>query len=197
MIAGGVLRFLEEAQVKQFFSMLADNFPGGEIVFNAMSRSDGGFGTWSDRFPPEQQDAMRATLVEALKDWWEKALKDWWEKAPQDQKGKLNDMIAMLKTPTKPKGKEWTDIEAWWNQLSDTEKEGAVRNLMTSSFRGGASMWMKGDVNGSTKWDSRITVIDQFPMFKNIPRDSLSTDMRKLMDHSDESRGSSIFHLRV
>ena len=43
MIAGGVLQFFEEAQVKQFFSMLADNFPDGEIVFDAMSRSDGGF----------------------------------------------------------------------------------------------------------------------------------------------------------
>ena len=62
MIAGGVLRFLEEAQVKQFFSMLADNFPRGEIVFNAMSRSDGGFRTWIDRFPPEQRGAVRASM---------------------------------------------------------------------------------------------------------------------------------------
>ena len=43
MIAGGVLGWFEEAQVKQFFSMLADNFPDGEIVFDAMSRLDGGF----------------------------------------------------------------------------------------------------------------------------------------------------------
>ena len=70
MIAGGVLHFLEEAQVKQFFSMLADNFPDGEIVFNAMSRSDGGFRAWIDMFPPEQRDAMRAAMAEALKDWW-------------------------------------------------------------------------------------------------------------------------------
>jgi len=188
MIAGGVLHFLEEAQVKQFFSMLADNFPDGEIVFNAMSRLDGGFREWIDMFPPEQRDAMRAALVDALKDWW--------EKAPQDQKDKVTDMIATLKTPTKPKGKEWSDLEAWWNQLSDTEKEEAVRDLMTS-FRGGVGMWTIGDANEFTKWDSRITVLDQFPMFKNIPRDSLSTEMRRAMDYSDESGRASIFHLRV
>ena len=73
MIAGGVLHFFEEAQVKQFFSLLADNFPGGEIVFDALSRLDNDFGALIDMFPPEQRDAMRAALMEALKDWWEKA----------------------------------------------------------------------------------------------------------------------------
>ncbi len=62
MIAGEVLQFFEEAQVKQFFSMLADNFPDGEIVFTAMSRSDEGFREWMDMFPPEQRDAMRASM---------------------------------------------------------------------------------------------------------------------------------------
>ena len=61
MIAGGVLGWFEEAQVKQFFSMLADNFPDGEIVFDAMSRSNGGFRAWIDMFPPEQRDAMRGS----------------------------------------------------------------------------------------------------------------------------------------
>ena len=75
--------------------MLADNFPGGEIVFDALSKLDDGFGAWIDMFPPEQRDAVRAA--------WMEALKDWWEKAPQDQKDKLNDMIAALKIPTKPK----------------------------------------------------------------------------------------------
>jgi len=52
MIAGGVLHSLKESQVKQFLSMLADNFPDGEIVFDAMSRSDEGIRTWIDMFPP-------------------------------------------------------------------------------------------------------------------------------------------------
>ena len=188
MIAGGALGWFNESEVKQFFLMLADNFPDGEIVFDAMSRLDGGFRTWIDMFPPEQRSEMKAA--------WAEALKEWWEKASQDQKDKLNDMISTLKTLTKPRGKEWADLEAWWNQLSDTEKEEAVRDLMTA-FRGGVGMWALEDANEFTKWDSRITVLDQFPLFKNIPRDSLSADMRRVMDYSDESGISRIFHLRV
>ena len=141
-----------------------------------------------DVFPPEQRDAMRATMGEAMKDWW--------EKASQDQKDKVTDMIAMLEIPTKPKGNEWSDLEEWWNQLSDKEKEDVMRGLMTS-FRGGVGMWSIGDASEITKWDNRITVIDQFPMYRNIPRDSLSADMRRLMDYGDEREGASIFHLRV
>ncbi len=181
MIAGGVFHFFEEAQIQQFFSMLADNFPGSEIVFDV-------FGAWMSIFPPEQRDTMRTA--------WTEALKDWWEKAPQDQKDKMNDMIATLKIPIKPKGKEWTDIEAWWNQLSDKKKEEAILGFMTS-FCGGVSKWALKDANEFTKWDNRITVIDQFPMFKNIPRDSLSADVRRFMDYNDERKESSIVHLRV
>ena len=36
MIAGGIFMWFERPQVKQFFSMLADNFPGGEIVFDVL-----------------------------------------------------------------------------------------------------------------------------------------------------------------
>jgi O-methyltransferase involved in polyketide biosynthesis len=188
MISGGVLGWFNKSEVEQFFSMLADNFPDAEIVFDAISRLDGGFSTWMDMYPPEQRDAMRAA--------WAEALKEWWKKAPQDQKDKLNDMIATLKTSTKPNGKEWVDLTTWWNHLSDEEKEGAVRDLMTT-FRGGVGMWAVEDLNEFTKWDNRITVIDQFPLYRNIPRDSVSTEMRRAMDYSDESKRSSIFHLRV
>ena len=58
MVAGGAFGWFEEAKVKRFFSMLADNFPDGEIVFDAMSRSDGSFREWIDMFPPEQRDAI-------------------------------------------------------------------------------------------------------------------------------------------
>ena len=126
---------------------------------------------------------------------WVEALKDWWEKAPKDKKDKLNDVIAAFKTPTKPKGKEWSDLKSWWDQLSDKEQEWVVRDFMIA-FREGRR-WTLGDANEITKWDSRITVVDQFPMFKNIPRDSLSADTRRLMDYSDERGKSRIFHLRV
>jgi O-methyltransferase involved in polyketide biosynthesis len=188
MIAGGVLGWFNESEVRQFFLMLADNFPDGEIVFDAISRLDGGFRTWMDMFPPEQRETMRAA--------WMEALKDWWKRAPQDKKDELNDMIATLKTPTKPRGKEWFDFEVWWNRLSDTEKEGAVRDLMTA-FRGGVGPWALEDVDEFTKWDKRIAVLDQFPLYRNIPRDSVSSEMRRVMDYSDEYGGSNIIHLRV
>ena len=122
MAVGGVLVYYEESQVQQFFSLLADNFPGGEIVFDAPSRK------------------IRVTRLSA-------------------------------------------------------------------EFK-----WALRDANKITKWDKRISVLDQFPLFKNIPRDpswsrglfedvpkdfSWSVDIQRLMDFSDTCRISNIFHLRV
>ena len=188
IIAGGVLQFFGESQVKQFFSMLADNFHDGEIVFDAILGSDDDFGAWSDILPPEQRDVMRKALVDAIKEWW--------KKAPQGQKEKLNDVMATLELPTKPNGTAWSDFEAWWNQLSDKETLEVMRGFMRS-FRGGVDVWELEDAREITKWDGRVTVIDQFPMFKNIPRDSLDADMRRVMDYSDDNGSSCIVHLRV
>jgi hypothetical protein len=168
--------------------MLADNFPGSEIVFDAVSRSNNGVGAWIDMFPPEQRDAMRAA--------WMEALKDWWERAQQDQKDKLINLIATFRVPTKPKGKEWSDLEAWWSQLSDTEKEETLHNFIASS-RSSAGGWALEDATEIIKWDSRITVIDQFSLFRNIPRNSLSANIRRLMDYSDKTGRLNIFHLRL
>ena len=188
MIAGGVFRFFEGSQVKQFFSMLADNFDGGEIVFNIRSRSPDGFGAWMNILSPEQRDVMRTALLDVIKEWW--------IKAPQGQKEKLNDMIATLELPTKPKGKAWSDLEAWWNQLNEKETMEVIRGFRRS-FRGDVDAWEVKDAREITTWDDRITVIDQFPMFKNIPRDLFDADMRRFMDYSDERGRSSIIHLRV
>ena len=187
MIAGGVFRFFEGSQVKQFFSMLADNFDGGEIVFNIRSRSPDGFGAGMNILSPEQRDVMRTALLDAIKEWW--------INAPQGQKEKLNDMIATLELPTKPKGKAWSDLEAWWNQLNEKETMEVIRGFRRS-FRGDVDAWEVKDAREITTWDDRITVIDQFPMFKNIPRDLFDADMRRFMDYSDEG-GRNIIHLRV
>ena len=188
MVAGGVLPWFNEPDVEQFFLTLADNFPGSEIVFDAVSRLDNGVGAWIDMFPQEQRDAMRAA--------WMEALKDWWERAPQDQKDKLINLIATLRVPTKPKGKKWADLESWWDQLSAKEQDQALHDFIASS-RSSAGGWTLEDANEITKWDSRITVIDQFSLFRNIPRDSLSADIRRLMDYSDKTGRSNIFHLRL
>jgi len=152
MIAGGVLQYLEESEIRQFFSMLADNFPDGEIVFDAPSKplftlSGSNLGALFDMFPQGQRDAILAALVDAMKDWL--------EKAPQEQKDTVYDTITTL------------------------------------------IKWTLEDANEITKWDDRITVIDQFPLFRNISRDSVSADMRQFVDYSDKSRIFNIFHLRV
>jgi O-methyltransferase involved in polyketide biosynthesis len=141
MIAGGVFRFFEGSQVKQFFSMLADNFDGGEIVFNIRSRSPDGFGAGMNILSPEQRDVMRTALLDAIKEWW--------IKAPQGQKEKLNDMIATLELPTKPKGKAWSDLEAWWNQLNEKETMEVMRGFRRS-FRGDVDAWEVKDAREIT-----------------------------------------------
>jgi O-methyltransferase involved in polyketide biosynthesis len=191
IMAGGVLPFFEVLQVKQFFSMLADNFPDSEVIFDAPSKLDNNAMALIEQFPPEQRDAMKSALMDAIKDWW--------EKASQDQKDTL---IGALKTQTKPKGKEWSDLEAWWKQLSDKEKEDAWNDFRVSFDENFEQVswgsWTLEDANEIAKWDSRITVIDQFPLYRNISRHpSLSADIRQFMDHSDKSGGSNIIHLRV
>jgi O-methyltransferase involved in polyketide biosynthesis len=188
LIAEAVFQYFKESEMKQFFSMLADNFPDGEIVFT-MPQSEEGFRELMDMFPPEQRDAMRAALMEGVKEWW--------EKAPQDEKEKA---ITALKTPTKPKGTEWSDLQAWWEKLYDAENAEALRDLMStfshmSSERG--DIWAPKDGNEIAKWDSRITVVDQFSWSRNIPRDSLSAEIRRIMEYHDEKGKSNIIHLRV
>jgi O-methyltransferase involved in polyketide biosynthesis len=189
--AGGVLPFFEEAQVKQFFSLLADNFPGGEIIFDVPSKLDRNGRAWIEQFPPEQRHAMRAALMEAFKGWW--------EKAPLDRK---DELIVALKSPTKPKGKEWTDLTAWWVQLNEKEKEETWHDFRASSDRYFEQVfwgrWTLEDANEITKWDNRIAVIDRFPLYRNISRHpSLSAAIRQFMDYNDKSGGSNIIHLRV
>jgi O-methyltransferase involved in polyketide biosynthesis len=122
MVVGGVLYYFEESQVKEFFSLIADDFPGGEIVFDALSR----------------------------------------------------------KTPA---------------------------TGLSAPFK-----WVLRDANKITRWDKRVKVLDQFPLFKNISRDlswsrglfkeipqdfSSSVDIQTWMDFNDRCRISNIFHLRV
>ena len=116
IISGGVLVFFEEMQVKQFFLLLADNFPSGEIVFGAGS--------------------------------------------------KLGSLIAN-------------------------------RFFASATMRAPFKWWLK-DANEMTTWDRRIKVIDQFPCFKNIPRDprwGLRTTI--WMDFVDIHKMYNIFHVHV
>jgi len=158
-------------------------------VFDVPSKIGTDIGAWTGIYPSEQRDPIRAAWMEA----WAEVLKDWWEKAPRDQKDKA---ITALKIPTKPQGAGWSDVEAWWNQLSDKEKESVMLDYIKSSGRG-VMKWALEDANEITKWDDHITVIDQLPFYRDIPRDSLSADMQRFMDYFDKSALCNIFHLRV
>lgn len=65
-----------------------------------------------------------------------------------------------------------------------------------TAFRGGVGTWVPKDVNEITRWDSRISVIDQFQLYRNIPRDSVSVGIRRFMDYNDEKGESRIIRLR-
>ncbi|AKB37490.1 Tetracenomycin polyketide synthesis O-methyltransferase TcmP [Methanosarcina siciliae C2J] len=191
MIAGGLFRYFGETEVRQFFSLLADRFPGCEIVFEAESESsidvDGSCGAygvgWNDD-EPEKRDAMQAEYIKAFENAWKMFF-------PQAQK---DMMIGALTTSTRPQSAEWDDFETWWDQLSAQEKGEA----MSDFFFGFTCKCPLEDASEMVAWDDRITVVDQFPLFRGIPRDpSLSLSVRQFMDYTDEKGRIKIFHMRL
>ena len=64
MICGGVLDWFEDSQVKRFLSVLADNFPGAEVVLNAQSR----LGRFVANFGLRRTGAKKMVTRWALKD---------------------------------------------------------------------------------------------------------------------------------
>jgi hypothetical protein len=111
-------------------------------------------------------------------------------------KGSEGQSDSRSQNPDKPKGKEWSDLEDWWNHLSDEENGEAMRELM-SSFSpipgDEVGRWAPKDANEITTWDNCITVVDHSPLSKNIPQDLLSADMRKLMENFDKKRRMEYF----
>jgi hypothetical protein len=58
-------------------------------------------------------------------------------------------------------------------------------------------MGMK-DARTITKWDNRIKILDQFPLFKDIPRDpGWGRSVTRWMNLSDKNRMMNVVHLRV
>lgn len=100
IIACGLLRYFDEAKVRQLFLLLADNFPGCEIVFDIESKSSsdadgGGYGAgWSDS-KPEKREAMLAERF--------KSFKSAWKVIPQNLKDKV---LGTLTATAKPSGTE-------------------------------------------------------------------------------------------
>ena len=58
--------------------------------------------------------------------------------------------------------------------------------------------WVLEDVNEMMGWDERITILDQVPYFKNIPRDpTWGEDIRRQMDSNDRLRVFKVVHVKV
>jgi O-methyltransferase involved in polyketide biosynthesis len=78
-----------------------------------------------------------------------------------------------------------------------------LSNLIANRFFATATMqspfrWALKDANEMTTWDERIKVIDQFPCFKDIPRDPKWGVITKLwMDFMDINKMYNIFHVQV
>ena len=58
--------------------------------------------------------------------------------------------------------------------------------------------WAMKDALTITEWDKRIKVLDQFPLFNNIPRDpAWGRSVARWMDRSDRNGSMNVVHLRV
>jgi hypothetical protein len=58
--------------------------------------------------------------------------------------------------------------------------------------------WALKDARTITKWDNRIEVLDQFPLFKDIPRDpAWGASVNRRMNLSDKNGFMNVVHLRV
>jgi O-methyltransferase involved in polyketide biosynthesis len=61
-----------------------------------------------------------------------------------------------------------------------------------------ATKWAMKDARTITKWDNRIKVLDQFPLFKDIPRDpAWGRSATRWMNLSDKNGFMNVVHLRV
>jgi len=116
-ISGGVLFYFTESEVKSFLTMFADNFPGGELAFDTVSR-----------------------LAAFLANW--------------------------------------------------TIKRTGMKNAVVR--------WALKDAGVISRWDGRLQVVDHFPFFKGVPRDSSwGRRIRGFMDTTDKYKLTNIVHLRV
>ena len=61
-----------------------------------------------------------------------------------------------------------------------------------------ATKWALKDARTITKWDNRIKILDQFPLFKDVPRDpAWGRSVERWMNFSDRNRMMNVVHLQV
>ena len=88
--------------------------------------------------------------------------------------------------------------EIVFNMHSKLGTSFANRIISSAGVENAPIRWVLEDVNEMTKWDKRITVVDQVPYFKNIPRDpAWGEEIRRQMDSNDRLGVFKIVHVRV
>jgi O-methyltransferase involved in polyketide biosynthesis len=88
--------------------------------------------------------------------------------------------------------------EIIFNMHSKLGTSFANRIISSAGVENAPIRWVLEDVNEMTKWDKRITVVDQVPYFKNIPRDpAWGEEIRRQMDSNDRLGVFKIVHVRV
>ena len=61
-----------------------------------------------------------------------------------------------------------------------------------------ATKWALKDARTIANWDNRIKVLDQVPLFKDIPQDpAWGRSVTRWMNFSDRRRSMNVVHLRV
>ena len=70
--------------------------------------------------------------------------------------------------------------------------------LRRIGMQGSKTKWALKHAGAITRWNNRIVVLDQFPVFRNIPRDSAwGTSTKRWMNFVDRYKMRNIVHLRV
>ena len=70
--------------------------------------------------------------------------------------------------------------------------------LRRMGMKGSTIKWALKDARRIAEWDRRMDVLDQFPLFKNIPRDPVwGASVRRFMNFVDRNRIRNVCHLRV
>jgi O-methyltransferase involved in polyketide biosynthesis len=70
--------------------------------------------------------------------------------------------------------------------------------LRRMGMHGSTTKWALKDTRALIKWDGRFAVVDQFPIFKNIPRSyARDNSIKRWMDFVDRFKMRNIVHLSV
>ena len=107
---------------------------------------------------------------------------------------------------------EESQIKQFFSSLADNLHDGEIVfdaasklgtlvsnwGLRRTGMKKAVARWALKDANEMITWDKRIKVIDQFPCFKNIPRDPAWGLRTKIwMDFIDKLKMYDIFHVQV